>query len=133
MIGGSIVSSPQDGLDKLAKQARAVLVVLAVVQLVGGVMSYVAGAIPDVTSLALTLAPGLVFAALAVWASKDPLPAVLVGAGIWVVLIGAAAAVDPTTLFAGLILKAVVVVLFITGISTGMTYNRLRHTIGASR
>jgi hypothetical protein len=45
MIGSSIVSSPEDGLDKLAKHARGVLILLAAVQIGGGVIVYIAGGI----------------------------------------------------------------------------------------
>ncbi len=129
MIGGSIVSSPEDGLDKLAKQARVVLVLLAAVQLVGGGILFLAGGIPDASAIAGTFGLGVVFGALALWARKDPLNAVLVGLGIWVVLVAASAALDSSSLFNGLLVKAIVVALFISGISTGLTYNKLKPTI----
>jgi hypothetical protein len=82
MIGSSIVSSTEDGLDKLAKHARVVLVVVAVVQLVGSTILYVAGGIPDLSMLAVQLVIGASFVGLTVWARKNPLTAVLVGLGI---------------------------------------------------
>jgi hypothetical protein len=78
-----------------------------------------------------TVGLGLLFGGLAVWARNDPLTAVLVGLGIWIVTIGAAAVVEPASLWNGLVVKAIVVVLFVNGITTGMTYNKLRHTVGA--
>lgn len=48
MIGGSSLPTPEESLDKLAKHARTVLVVLAGLQLVGGAIMFLAGAIPDV-------------------------------------------------------------------------------------
>jgi uncharacterized membrane protein len=130
MIGSSIVSSPEDGLDKLAKHARAVLVVLAAVQLIGGAISYVAGALVEPAAIVSTFGLGVLFAGLAVWARKDPLTAILVGLGIWVAVIGIEATIEPASLFNGLLLKAVVIVLFATGISTGLTYNKMNPNPG---
>jgi hypothetical protein len=133
MIGSSIVSSPEDGLDKLAKHARGVLVLLAAVQLIGGVIFYVAGGFPDIAGLVVTLGLGAVFGALAIWARKDPLMAVLVGLGMWVSVILIEAVIEPASLMRGLVVKAIVVAMFANGISTGMTYNRLKHTMGVKR
>lgn len=129
MIGSSIVSSTEDGLDKLAKHARAVLVLLAAVQLIGGAILYVAGALVHPAGITTTFGLGVVFAALAIWARKDPLLAVLFGLGIWVAVQGLAAIVDPATLFQGLVVKAIVVVMFINGVSTGLSYNKMKHTL----
>lgn len=129
MIGSSIVSSPEDGLDKLAKHARGVLVLVAVVQIVGAVILYVAGGIPDVPALAIPLGGGAVFVGLAVWARKDPLTAVLVGLGIYVVSVLLAALAEPSSLFSGLIGKAIIIAMFINGISTGLTYNKMKRSL----
>jgi hypothetical protein len=129
MIGSSIVSSPEDGLDKLAKHARAVLIVLAAAQLIGGAILYIAGALVEPSAIAVTFGLGAMFGALTIWARKDPLTAVLVGLGIWGTVLVIEAIVEPATLFNGLILKAIVIVLFVNGISTGLTYNRMKHTL----
>ncbi len=128
MIGSSIVSSPEDGLDKLAKHARSVLVLLAGLQLVSGAILYIAGAL-DVPALAFILGLGVVFGALAIWARKDPLTAVLAGLGIWVAVVLVEMAIEPSSVFNGLLVKAIVIVLFINGISTGLTYNKMKRTL----
>jgi hypothetical protein len=127
VIGSSIVSSPEDGLDKLAKHARSVLVLLAGLQLVSGAILYIAGAL-DVPALAFILGLGVVFGALAIWARKDPLTAVLAGLGIWVAVVLVEMAIEPSSVFNGLLVKAIVIVLFINGISTGLTYNKMKRT-----
>ncbi|HLT40977.1 MAG TPA: hypothetical protein VK034_32085 [Enhygromyxa sp.] len=129
MIGSSIAGSTEDGLDKLAKHARAVLVLLAAVQLIGGAILYIAGALVDAAPIATTLGLGVIFGVLAIWARKDPLTAVLVGLGIWVAVHGIGAIIEPATLFSGLVVKAIVIVMFVNGISTGLTYNKMKHTL----
>lgn len=133
MIGDSIVSSPQDGLDKLAKHARGVLVLLAAVQLIGGAIHYVAGGLVEPMAIAFTFGLGVIFGALAIWARKDPLTAVLVGLGFWATVVGVEAVIEPSSLFNGMILKAIVIVMFVNGISTGMTYNKMKHTFANKR
>lgn len=133
MIGSSIVSSPQDGLDKLAKHAGAVLVLLAAVQLIGGAILYIAGGLTEPVAMVSTFGLGVIFGALAIWARKDPLMAVLVGLAFWVAIHGIGAIIEPSTLFNGLIVKAIVIVMFVNGISTGMTYNRMKHTLAGKR
>ncbi|HVI03136.1 MAG TPA: hypothetical protein VM869_30780 [Enhygromyxa sp.] len=133
MIGSSIVSSPQDGLDKLAKHARAVLVLLAAVQLIGGAILYVAGALVEPMAMVFTFGLGVIFGALAIWARKDPLNAVLVGLGFWITIMAVEAIIEPSSLFNGLIVKAIVIVMFVNGVSTGLTYNRMKHTLAGKR
>jgi hypothetical protein len=130
MIGSSIVSSPEDGLDKLAKHARGVLVVLAVVQLAGTAILYVAGAVREPVDIGVAILLGVVFGGLAIWARKDPLTAVLVGLGMYVTLVLLSAIIEPATLFSGLILKVIVAAMFWNGISTGLTYNEMKRTLG---
>jgi hypothetical protein len=133
MIGSSIVSSPEDGLDKLAKHARGVLILLAAVQIGGGVIVYIAGGIPSFAAMLVECGLGVVFGLLAIWARKDPLSAVIVGLGIWVLGIAGQAIAEPASLFSGLLVKAIVIVMFINGISTGRTYNELARTLGRTR
>ncbi len=133
MIGSTIASSTEDGLDQLAKHARGVLVVLALVQVAGAAILYLAGAMRLPGELAMTLAVGAVFGGLAVWARRDPLPAVLVGLGIYVGLLALAAVFDPATLFSGVIMKLIVAAMFWNGISTGLTYNEMKRTLGPTR
>jgi hypothetical protein len=130
MIGSSIVSSTEDGLDKLAKHARVVLVVVAVVQLAGSTILYAAGGIPDLSMFAVQLVIGASFVGLTLWARKDPLTAVLFGLGIYATPILVAAIADPSTLLTGLVAKAIIAVMFANGISTGLTYNTLKRSLG---
>ena len=130
MIGESLVSSNEDGLDKLAKHARGVLVALAFLQLAGGVIYYVIGGIAA-NEFGIILASGLMFGGLAVWARKNPLPAVSAGCAIWLLSIASAAIANPASLFEGLLVKALIVGGFINGISTAMTYNKMKKNLAS--
>lgn len=129
MIGSSIVSSPEDGLDKLAKHARGVLVLLAAIQVGGAAILYIAGAMRTPEEIIVALSLGALFGALAVWARKNPLPAVLVGLAIYVAIVLLSAVVDPATIYSGLIMKLVVAAMFWNGISTGLTYNEMKRSM----
>lgn len=132
MIGSTIVTSHADGLDKLARQARIVLIVLAVIQFVVAWILWL-DSVPDVVSLRTTAAVGLMFAGLAVWARKEPLPAVLLGLGCYVVGVVAAAIAEPTTLTSGLAGKAVVAVLFYNGVDTALAFEKMRRDHAATK
>lgn len=131
MIGSTIVTSHADGLDKLAKQARIVLIVLAVVQFVFTWILWL-DKVPDMLTLRTTAAIGLLFAGLAVWARKEPLPAVLLGLGFYIVGVVAAAVADPATLTSGLAGKAVVAVLFYNGVDTALAYEKMKRDQAAT-
>jgi hypothetical protein len=133
MIGSNIVASTEDGLDKLAKHARGVLVVLAVVQLAAAAILYFVGAMREPVELATTIVIGLVFVGLAMWARKDPLPAVSVGLGIWIAGQAMAVLIEPASLYNGLLVKVAILAMFWNGISTGRTYNEMKRSLAATR
>lgn len=125
MIGSTIVTSHADGLDKLARQARIVLIVLAVVQFVFAWILWLDDS-PDMLTLRTAAAIGLLFAGLAVWARREPLPAVLLGLGFYGLGVVVAAIAEPATLTSGLAGKAVVAVLFYNGVDTARAYEKMR-------
>src|SRR5688572_6331231 len=112
MIGSTIVSSHEDGLDKLGRHARVVLVLLAAVQLAGLGFLYSAGSPLDRTDMFASLGVGAIFVVLALWARKQPLPAVVIGLVFYLASVGVVALADPRTLFQGLMFKAIVLVMF---------------------
>jgi hypothetical protein len=125
MIGSSIVSSHEDGLDKLARHARVVLIILAALQFASAAFLWVADPQTRGETLGGMLFVGALFAVFAVWARQQPLPAVLTGLGVYLAGVGAAAAVEPATLTQGLAFKAIVAVMFYNGISAALTYRAM--------
>ena len=128
MIGSSIVSSHEDGLDKLARHARVVLIILAVIQFAAVAFLWIARPVSDLAELGSMLVIGLAFGGLAIWARRRPLPAVVTGLGIYLVIHALAAVIQPASLTDGLMLKAIVAVMFYNGITAAMTYNAMART-----
>jgi hypothetical protein len=125
MIGSTIVTSHEDGLDKLARHARFVLIVLAAVQLAGLAFLYIAMVPMTPESMTGPLLVGVAFVALAMWAREAPLPAVGTGLAIYLLGVAIAAAIDPISLTEGLAFKAIVAVLFYNGIMAALAYNKM--------
>jgi hypothetical protein len=126
VIGGSIVASHEDGLDKLGRHARGVLVLLAAVQVAGPAFVWRAGASAPRADVVGGAMIGAAFAGLAMWARTRPLPAVLCGLALYLARVGVVALVDPRTLYQGWGLKLIVAVMFINGVQTALTHERLR-------
>lgn len=132
MIGASIASSTEVGLDKLAKHARLALLVIAGVQGAAAALLAVAGG----PALAPLIVPAAVtaawFCALAVWARRSPMPAVIVGAVVWAsgVVINIAWGLGVGQLS---VLNVILLALFINGYGSARTYNRLKRTLAGYR
>lgn len=126
MIGSTIVSSPQDGLDKLGRHARGVLILLAVVQLASLAFLWVAGVRLATLDVAVGGGIGAAFLGLAVWARKQPMPPIVIGLIVYLAGIGLAASIEPSTLFQGVLFKGIVLVMFYNGIATARTHEKMR-------
>jgi peptidoglycan/LPS O-acetylase OafA/YrhL len=135
MIGSSIAASVEDGLDKMARHARMVLVVIAVLNLGGALLLWIAGGVTDVAGLAPRLVTGVAFVVLAVWARRSPMLPVTIGVAIYGVSLVASIAVDPAQVLSmwGLLLNAALIVLCINGISAARSYEDLRRRLGSGK
>ncbi len=129
MIGNSIVSSQEDGLAKLAKHARIVLVVITGVQLGMAALFWLAGGSAEKVLIVPAVITATLYGALALWASRAPLPAVTVGLGIY--LLGIAVRLfQGGSLFEGLLFKVILLALFINGVGAGRQYNDAKKRLG---
>lgn len=121
MIGSSIVSSPQDGLDKLAKHARVVLVVIAAIQVGGAALLWVAGGPTQEPLIVPSILMGVVYGLLAVWARRAPMPAVVVGFVLY--LAGTVLAIaQGGSIFDGIVLKVILLALFLNGLGSARQF-----------
>ncbi len=68
----------------------------------------------------------LVFAALAAWATRQPLVASAVGLGVFVLLHVTEAVVEPASIYKGIIMKVVVVVLLVGAIKSALRHRAFR-------
>lgn len=128
MLGSSIVSTPQDGLDQLAKHARGVLVLITGVQLGLGALFWFAGDAPQRALIVPTLITAGIYGLLALWARRAPLPAVLVGFGIYLASI-LLSMVQGGSLLDGLLFKVILLALFLNGVGSGRQYNEAKKRI----
>jgi hypothetical protein len=128
MIGSSIVSSQQDGLDKLAKHARVVLVVIAAVQLGAAALLWVAGGPAEEALIAPAIVTAVIYGLLAVWAGRAPLPAVVVGLVLYLAGIGLAVA-QGGGIFDGILFKVILLALFLNGIGTARQFEEAKRRV----
>jgi peptidoglycan/LPS O-acetylase OafA/YrhL len=135
MIGSSIVASPEDGLDKLARHARGGLVLIAAVQLVAAAFLFVADDSNGPQSLVPLVVTGALFAALAVWARRNPLPPVIAGLALFVASLLIALWVDPTSLLSmwPLLMNGAILTVSINGLMAAREHARAKQRLQAER
>jgi hypothetical protein len=121
MIGSNIVSSQQDGLDKLAKHARVVLVVITAVQLGAAALLWVAGGPAERVLIVPAIITAVVYGLLALWARRAPLPAVLAGFGLFLAGIALSLA-QGGSLFDGILIRVILLALFLNGLGSARQF-----------
>jgi hypothetical protein len=120
MIGSSIASSVEDGLDKMAKHARLVLVAIAAINFGGAALMWVAGGVSDVAGLApqlVTMVP------------------VTIGVVIYGLSLATSLLLEPARVMSmwGLLINASLVVLCINGITSARSYEDLKRKLGSGK
>jgi hypothetical protein len=130
MIGSSLVSSQEDGLDKLAKHAGIVLVVIAALQLGGAALLWVAGGPAEHALLVPSIIAGVVYGALALWARSAPMPAVVTGFVLFV-LTHLLAVIQGGSIFDGLLLKVILIALFLNGFGSARQHAEAKKRLAA--
>ncbi|MCA9654067.1 MAG: hypothetical protein H6712_08815 [Myxococcales bacterium] len=128
MIGSSIVSSQQDGLVKLARHARVVLVLIASLQAGAAALLYVAGGPAEEPLILPAIVGAVLYGVLAIWASSAPMPAVIVGLVLYLSSIGYSVAQGASP-FDGLLLKGIILVLFVNGLGAARNYDDAKRRI----
>ncbi len=129
MIGGTIVSSQEDGLAKLARHARIVLVAIAAIHVGSAMLLWLAGGPAQWAMIVPTMVGAAIYGVLALWATRAPLPAVLVGFAIY--LAGVAYSISQGgSILDGILFKVIFLALFLNGIQTALTYNKAKERLG---
>jgi hypothetical protein len=107
---------------KIVKQAANTIWTLAALLLLSGIVLYLVSTAPAAKTAVLIVSMILaaLMAALAIWARKAPLAALVVATATYGVLIVTNAIIDPRTIAQGLILKIVIVALLIRGIKSAL-------------
>lgn len=97
---------------------------------VGGIQVIAALLAPDDVTRIVMVIIGVVFAGLGLWARKAPYVASIVGLVVFGGLHLAEMAVDPASIFRGIIMKIIVVTVLINAIRSGVRYRTFQRQRG---
>lgn len=111
-------------LNKEARKGAYALGVVTAIQVVAVLITA-----PD--DWALWTVAGI-FGALALWAVRAPLVASAVGLSVFVLLHGADAVLDPSTLFKGILMKVVVITVLVNAIRSGIKHRQFQRERGVA-
>ena len=123
-----------DQLRQQVKKASCALLIVAIMQVLFGVLILTSGMIPGVSDdrikpgLAVYLAVfgvGTIFFILYLWARRSPLPAAIVGLVLFITLHLMEAIANPAALCQGVILKAIVILVLAKAIQVGLKHRQL--------
>ena len=135
LAGTAVGQSLQtEELHKQARKAAGALLAVAILQWVfGAILIAIAESEEELRNMevrvvvyAVVFIIGAIFFALCLWARKNPLPAAITGLVLFVSIHLLDAAVDPTSLVRGIIVKIIIVVVLARAISAGIRYRKLR-------
>lgn len=121
------------GVHKAGRDAAKALLAVAVLQVVfGAVMIYGTNTLPPTPPVFFTVfGIGAAFFGLFLWARRNPFPAAVVGLVLFVSVHLFEAVMDPHSLYRGLIMKAIVIVVLARAVSqTGRYRQLLRSSAG---
>jgi|SRR5690606_11986290 len=117
-------------LDQV-KKARTAFLVVGALQVVGGL---IAGAVAPVGQGTFVLVAELVVAAvffgLAWWCSRQPFAAAIVGLFVFAGLHLTAAVLDPSSIYKGIIIKVIVIVVLVRAVKAGFAYREFVRSRG---
>jgi len=72
------------------------------------------------------------FLALAVWGKQKPLPALISGLALFVIIQIANAIIDPVTIFSGIILKIIIIAYLVKGIKAALEADKIKKELNIS-
>ncbi len=116
--------------DKNIKNARIMLFVIAGLQLL---TIFFLGSLPEDArwiAIGIVVFISMVFVGLGLWTRKEPYKALLIAIIVYGGLIIADAIFDPTTIYKGIILKVIAIVLLIKGMKNAKEAEELKKTFG---
>lgn len=126
-------------LQKATRKSVVTLWCLAILQFLSGVVFYfilknTADANLDAAeqeriilfAVSVVVGLGIIFAVLAIWARKSPLPASIVGFTLYVTVQLVDALADPMTLAKGWLIKAFIIIALINAIKAGVKHKKLQ-------
>lgn len=122
-----------EGYDKHIKNARIILFIIAALQLIGVFTSM---SLPDPArwiSIAVFVFFGGIFVGLALWTHRKPYTALLVALIVYISLLVLDAIFDPSTIYKGIVLKIIIIVMLISGLRNGKVAQDMKEAFGKNR
>jgi len=118
-----------EGYDKPVRNARIILFVIAALQLLP-IFAWTNLAEPARTiNIAVNVFEALFFCGLAIWTKRKPYYAIIGGIIVYSLLIALYAVISPASILQGLIVKIIVYVLLIVGISNAKDVQRWKDSM----
>lgn len=121
----------RQGLDKLAKHARLVLVLIAGINVAAAAFFAIAADGLQWPLLTPLLVSAAIHGGLALWATKMPLPAVAAGFALFGLGIVAGLA-QGGSIFDGIMLNVILLALYLNGIQSAVAFNNMKAKLVAS-
>jgi len=117
-----------DNFDKQLKKARNMLYYIAVIYLLGGLITYAKNQhLPDATlGLGLDVILSLFFVVLGTLTNKWPTVCIITGLAVFTVVMVANAIFNPLTLIQGIVVKILAYVLLFNGLKSAREVERIR-------
>lgn len=115
------------------KKARGAFLAVGALQIVGGLLgAAMAPAGFGGVILAAEVVVALLFFGLAWWCSRQPFAAAIVGLFLFAGLHLASAVVDPSSIYKGIIIKVIVIVVLVRAVKAGFAYREFVRSRGMS-
>jgi hypothetical protein len=114
--------------QKHIRRARILLFIIAGLQLIAAILLGIAGEFGYEIEVGVQVVLGLVFAGLAFWTKYKPYAALLIALVIYVGIFLLSAILEPSSIISGLLIKIVIVVLLIRGISNARDAEEMKKT-----
>jgi hypothetical protein len=120
--GHAMPSGEDHSHQKTVKQAANTIWTLSVLLLLSGIVLSMVSKVPSAKAGVLIVSTILagIMAALAIWARKSPLAALVVATATYGVLLVTNAIIDPTTIAQGVFVKIIIVAMLIRGIKSAL-------------
>ncbi len=105
-------------INKEVRKAKNTLIFLGVVNIIFGIIFGLLG--DDIALVVGSAILAIIYFGLAIWSDKQPFGAILTALILYGTLILLQAAVDPSTIFQGIVLKIIIIVLLVKGLNSGL-------------
>jgi len=122
-----------EGYDKHIRNARIILFIIAALQLIGVFTSMSLQDPARWISIVVFVFFGGIFVGLALWTHRKPYTALLIAMIVYISLLVLDAIFDPSTIYKGIVLKIIIIVMLISGLRNGKVAQDMKEAFGKNR